>query len=180
MSASSRNAAMQSNEWDVKIESFWQNNDNEETFFGLVYHLDPHPTPTYIPHVWGCELEENRTFAFWVSDQRDLGSKEEPFKPRFVAGEDLGVEWDGALARFWRERERVEEMKRVSEEMERSGFGALKWLEKQDASGRELDEHGKEDESEDEGWCYLGESSEEEEAEACKPSKKRIDSGGSK
>ena len=134
--------------------------------------------------MWGCELEENRSFGFWVSDWRDLGSKE-PFKPRFVAGEELGAEWDEALARFWRERERVEEMKRVSGEMERSGFGALKWLEKQDASGKELDGDGdgKEDEDEDEDgdWYYLGESSEEEEDEAAaKSGKKRRDSGGSK
>jgi hypothetical protein len=138
-------------------------------------------------------LEENRTFAFWVSDHRDIGGKE-PFKPRFVAGEDLGAEWDGALARFWRERQRVEEMKRVSGEMERSGFGALRWLEKQDASGqeldgdgkedasgKELDGNGKEDEDEDGDWYYLGESSEEEEDEAAaKSGKKRRDSGGSK
>jgi hypothetical protein len=125
-------------------------------------------------------LEENRTFAFWVSDHRDIGGKE-PFKPRFVAGEDLGAEWDGALARFWRERQRVEEMKRVSGEMERSGFGALRWLEKQDASGQELDGNGKEDEDEDGDWYYLGESSEEEEDEAAaKSGKKRRDSGGSK
>lgn len=131
--------------------------------------------------MWGCELEENRTFAFWVSDHRDIGGSE-PFKPRFVAGDDLGAEWDGALARFWRERERVEEMKRVSEEMEKSGFGALTWLEKQDASGRELDGDGEEDEDENEDgdWYYLGESSEEEEEEAPKSGKKRRDSGGSK
>lgn len=145
-----------------------------------MYHRDPRPTPTYIPHVWGCELDENRSFGFWVSDHRDLGA-EEPFRPRFVDGEKLGVEWDGALARFWRERERLEAMKRVSGEMERSGLGALGWLEVQDASGRELDGNGddKEDEGEGEDWYYLGESPEEEE-DAAKSGGKRRDSGGSK
>jgi hypothetical protein len=129
-------------------------------------------------------LEENRTFGFWVSDCFDIGAKE-PFEPRFVDGEALGEEWDGALARFWRERERIEEMKRVSAEMERGGGGALGWLERQDASGRELDEGGKEDddeEEEDEDWYYLGESPEEEEEKegAAKSGGKRRDSGGSK
>ncbi|KAM0706552.1 hypothetical protein Q7P35_005879 [Cladosporium inversicolor] len=167
-------------DWDAKIEAFWQANDDEESFFGLVYHRDPRPTPTYIPHVWGCELEENRSFGFWVSDYRDLGA-EEPFRPRYVDGEKLGAEWDGALARFWRERERVEAMKRVSGEMERSGLGALGWLERQDASGRELDGDGKgdEDEDEDRDWYCLGESPEEGE-DAAKAGKKRRDSGGSK
>jgi hypothetical protein len=123
-------------------------------------------------------LEENRSFSFWVSDHRDIGSKE-PFKPRFVKGEDLGAEWDAALARFWRERERVEEMKRVSAMMVRSGFGALEWLEKQDASSRELDGDDKEDEDEDEDWYYLGESSEEEE-DGAQSGGKRRDSGGGK
>ena len=113
-----------------------------------------------------------------MSDHRDIGSKE-PFKPRSVNGEDLGAEWDAALARFWRERERVEEMKRVSAMMVRSGFGALEWLEKQDASSRELDGDDKEDEDEDEDWYYLGESSEEEE-DAAQSGGKRRDSGGGK
>jgi hypothetical protein len=157
---------MQSVEWDVKIESFWQANDDEEAFFGFVYHRDPRPTPTYVPHVWGCQLEENRTFRFWITDHRDLGS-EEPFTPRSVAGEDLGAEWDETLARFWRERERVEEMKRVAGELEKCGFGALTWLQEQDASGRESDEEGEEEDAdaeeeyEDQDWYYLGESSEE-------------------
>lgn len=144
-----------------------------------MYHRDPCPTPTYIPHVWGCELEENRSFGFWVLDYRDLGA-EEPFKPRFVDGEKLGPEWDGALARFWRERERVEAMKRVSGEMERSGLGALGWLEKQDASRRELDGDGDGKEDEGEDWYYLGESPEEEEDAGAKSGGKRRDSGGSK
>lgn len=175
---------LQSVEWDVKIESFWQANDAEEAFFGFVYHRDPHPTPTYIPHVWGCELEENRTFRFWVSDHRDVGS-EEPFEPRLVEGEDLGEEWGKALARFWRERERVEEMKRVAGELEKCGFGAFTWLKEQDASSRGLDEEDEEDEDadaemdEDQDWYYLGESSGEK-GDVAEPGEKRRDSGGGK
>jgi hypothetical protein len=177
---------MQSVEWDIKIESFWQANDDEEAFFGFVDHRDPHPTPTYKPHVWGCELEENRTFRFWVSDHRDLGSKE-PFKLRFVAGEELEAEWNGALARFWRERERVEEMKRVARELKSFGFGSLTWLKEQDASGRELDEDGEEDggedvdaeELEDQDWYFLGEPSAEKDNGA-ERGQKRKDSGGGK
>lgn len=168
----------QSVKWDVAIEAFWQASDDEEAFFGLVYHRDPHPKPTYIPCVWGCELEENRTFSFWVSDHRDIGAKE-PWKPRFVNGEDLGAEWDVALARFWRERERVEEMKRVAEMLVSRGFGKLAWLEKQDASSREWEKDCKENEDEDEDWYYLGESSEEEE-DADESGGKRRDSGGGK
>lgn len=121
-------------------------------------------------------MEENRTFSFWVSDHRDIGAKE-PWKPRFVNGEDLGVEWDAALARFWRERERVEEMKRVAEMLVSRGFGKLAWLEMQDASGQAWGEDGKEDEDEDEDWYYLGESSEEED-DADESGGKRRDSGG--
>lgn len=116
-----------------------------------------------------------------MSDCFDIGKKE-PFEPRFVDGEKLGKEWDGALARFWRERERIEEMKRVSAEMERGGVGALGWLERQDASGRELvgDVKEDDDEEDDKDWYYLGESPEEEDAAAAKSGGKRRDSGGSK
>lgn len=125
-------------------------------------------------------MEENRTFSFWVSDHRDIGA-EEPWKPRFVNGEDLGMEWEAALTRFWRERKRVEEMKRVAEMLMSRGFGKLAWLEKQDASGREWNKDGKEkdDDDEDEDWYYLGESSEEEEDDEESGGKRR-DSGGGK
>lgn len=93
-------------------------------------------------------------------------------------GEDLGVEWDAALARFWRERERVEEMKRVAAMLVSRGFGKLAWLEKQDASGQAWDKDGEENEDEEEDWYYLGESSEEEDDDDS--GGKRRDSGGGK
>jgi len=91
------------------------------------------------------------------------------------------MEWEAALTRFWRERKRVEEMKRVAEMLMSRGFGKLAWLEKQDASGREWNKDGKEkdDDDEDEDWYYLGESSEEEEDDEESGGKRR-DSGGGK
>lgn len=120
---------MRSAIWDVKIENYWFNNADEEAYLGYVYHRDPHPVATYIPYVWGSELEDNRTFSFFVSDSSDLAQKD--FKPRFVSGEELGEEWDEALARFWRERDLVEEMKRVEKRMAEMGIAPLPWLEEQ-------------------------------------------------
>lgn len=88
------------------------------------------------------------------------------------------MEWDAALARFWRERERVEEMKRVAAMLVSRGFGKLAWLEKQDASGQAWDKDGEENEDEEEDWYYLGESSEEEDDDDS--GGKRRDSGGGK
>jgi hypothetical protein len=89
-------------------------------------------------------LEDNRQFVFYVSDSQDLAK--ENFKPRYVEGEELGTEWDGAIARYWRERDHVEEMKRVNANLVEMGWGALEWLEKQEGEGRGLDT---EDEDED-------------------------------
>lgn len=166
---------MRSADWDAKIEAFWQANDDEEAFLRYAYHRDLRPRPTYVPHVWGCELEENRTFAFWVSDSRDLGARE-PFEARFVGGEELGVEWDGALARFWRERERVEELRRVAGKV-KGRFGRLAWLETQNAES-DGKEGGGGEESDDSDWYYLGESSEEEYVDEL--DRERRDSGGGK
>jgi hypothetical protein len=72
--------------------------------------------------------------VFHVSDSQDLAK--ENFKPRYVEGEMLGSEWDEAIARYWRERDHVREMKRVNEFCVGLGFGALEWLERQEGEVR--------------------------------------------
>ena len=154
-------------------------------------------------------MEENRSFGFWVSDWRDLERDRDEevefaiegrkglgrdkregekvvWKARFVDGEDLGPEWDGALERFWRERERVGEMRKVAALMEECGWGKLGWLVEQDgdADGEadadaDADAEGGEEEEEEEeegqNWYYLGES--EEENGVAEAGGKRRDSG---
>jgi hypothetical protein len=91
--------------------------------------------------------------VFHVSDSQDLAK--ENFKPRYVEGEMLGSEWDEAIARYWRERDHVREMKRVNEFCVGLGFGALEWLERQEGEVRgvdtedEEDTEGEEDEEDD-------------------------------
>jgi hypothetical protein len=82
-------------------------------------------------------LEDSRQFVFYVSDSQDLAK--ENFKPRYVEGDELGKEWDEAIARYWRERDHVEEMKRVNANLVEMGWGALEWLEKQEGEGRGMD-----------------------------------------
>jgi hypothetical protein len=72
--------------------------------------------------------------VFYVSDSQDLAR--EGFKPRYVEGEELGEEWDEAIARYWRERDHVEEMKRVNKVLVGMGWGSLEWLEKQEGEER--------------------------------------------
>jgi hypothetical protein len=113
--------------WDLAIEAFWQtrSEDEEQVFLEFVYYRDRQPVPTYKPRVWGCELRNQRDFSFWVSDERDLGVQ--GWKPRLVKGEKLvGSEWEGLLRRFWRERERVEAVRRA---VERFGLGPMEYLE---------------------------------------------------
>lgn len=76
----------------------------------------------------------------------------EKFKPRYVDGELLGAEWDEALGRYWRERDHVEEMRRVETVLQGMGRRPLAWLEEQEGSGRALysdEEDGVDDEDED-------------------------------
>jgi hypothetical protein len=138
---------LRSEKWDRKIEEYWLHNAAEEAFLAYVYHLDPHPTATYVNYVWGADLEDNRHFVFYVSDSRDLACEE--FKPRYVAGDDLGPEWDNALVRYWRGRDHVREMRRVSRRLTESGVEPLLWLEEQNDSSRGLysddDEEGEHD-----------------------------------
>jgi hypothetical protein len=85
-------------------------------------------------YVWGADLEDNRNFVFYVSDSQDLAK--ENFKPRYVEGDELGEEWDEPIKRYWRERDHVQEMKRVNEELVKVGWAPLEWLEKQESEGR--------------------------------------------
>jgi hypothetical protein len=72
--------------------------------------------------------------VFYVSDSQDLAK--ENFKPRYVEGDELGEEWDEPIRRYWRERDHVQEMKRVNEELVKMGWAPLEWLEKQESEGR--------------------------------------------
>lgn len=55
---------------------------------------------------------------------------------RRVEGGSLGSEWEGALRRYWVEREREEALKQVGAELGRRGYGDLVWLGERDGGSR--------------------------------------------
>lgn len=98
------------------------------------------------------EVEDDRSFAFRVSDSRDPVGPIEEFEPAIVNGRNLDVSWDEALRRFWRERECVREMRRVEKEVviPNGRFGKLSWLKWQDCSWKDLYQEDEDDDDE----CY--------------------------
>lgn len=55
---------------------------------------------------------------------------------RRVEGGSLGREWEGALRRYWVERERGEALREVGAELGRRGYGELVWLGERDGGSR--------------------------------------------
>lgn len=55
---------------------------------------------------------------------------------RRVEGGSLGGEWEGALRRYWIERERGEALKEVGAELGRRGYGTLVWFGERDGGSR--------------------------------------------
>lgn len=126
------------------IERFWSNVDGEveAAFLQHVCHVDPAPTPTWKPRVWGSDIADNyRRFSFPVSYPEIMPNPEEPelckaWKPREVLGERLQPVWDEAVARYWREREQVRQMKFRDEHLQKKGYPPLSWLLHQGAEKR--------------------------------------------
>lgn len=123
------------------IEQFWSNVDGEveAAFLQHVCHFDPAPTPTWNLRVWGSDIADNyRRFSFLVSYPENMPDPKKPelckeWKPRDVLGERLQPVWDKAVARYWREREQVRQMKFRDELLQKKGYRPLSWLVHHDA-----------------------------------------------
>lgn len=126
----------QTHSFNAMIEAFWSNVDGEvETaFLGHVCHFPPTPTPTWDCRIWGSEIADNyRRFSFLVSHSYTIPDPKKPelckeWKPREVLGERLQPVWNEALARYWREKEQVRQVRFRDELMQRQGYRPLSWL----------------------------------------------------
>lgn len=115
------------------IEDFWSNvnGEVEAAFLQHFCHVDLAPTPTWDYRVWGSDIADNyRRFSFLISCSETVPPAS---KPREVLGEGLQAVWDKALARYWREREQVRQMRFRDELLQKKGHRPLSWLVHHDA-----------------------------------------------
>jgi len=134
--------------WDSLIKDYIIGLPEEEEIALYNHTCFEHPAPhnTYLKHIWGSELIENRYFSFLVSDAPYMTGPAAEFKPHKIYGRHMGPEWDDALRKYWRMRDHVRSVRQTSTALQKrmpERFpGPNPWLQYYD-SRRDDSEEGK-------------------------------------